>query len=233
MWDDGDVGKQRKIFEIRRGRPRPPRRRRTPEGARQELLDAAEQVFADFNPDHVGLVDIAREAGVSHALITHYFGTYAGLVEATLERRIRRLREQILTKLHEAGALSRPSDLLAMLFGALEDPVHLRLVKWMLASDRPGAVKAFALQDQGLQEVARTVANAIERDPTRRQIETIELALVTAVAAAYGYAISKYALAAAVGRPTSSELDADVRNTLAGMLRAYLRAELGPIIPAV
>ena len=232
MWDDVLVAKQRKIFEIRRGRPRPPRRRRTPEAARQELLDAAERVFGDFNPDHVGLVDIAREAGVSHALITHYFGTYAGLVEATLERRIRRLREQILSKLREAGAVARPNDLLGVVFRALEDPVHVRLVKWMLASDRPSAARAFALQDQGLQDVARMVATAIEPEPTRRHIETIELALATAVAAAYGYAISKYALAGALGRQASSELDADIQSTLASMLRAYLRAELGPIVPA-
>jgi len=232
VWDDVVVGKKRKIFEIRRGRPRPPRRRRTPEAARQELLDAAEQVFGEFNPDQVGLVDIAREAGVSHALITHYFGTYAGLVEATLERRIRRLREQILTKLREAGALSRPSDLIGLLFRALEDPVHVRLVKWMLASDRPSAANAFALQDQGLQHVAFTVANAIDPDADRRTIEKIELALLTAVAAAYGYAITKYALAGSIGRGMSPQLDIDVQQTLAGMLRAYLRAELGPVIPA-
>src|SRR5262249_27617645 len=70
-----------------------PRRRRTPERARQEILDAAERVFARSQPDQVGLKEVAREAGVSHALITHYFGTYAGLLEAALERRIRATRE--------------------------------------------------------------------------------------------------------------------------------------------
>src|ERR1700733_2782929 len=123
--------------------PRPVRRRRTPEAARQELLDAADRAFGAVPPDHVGLVDVAREAGVSHALITHYFGTYAGLIEAALERRIRRLREQILTKLRETGALGRPVEVLAVLFKSLEDPVHVRLVKWTLASDRPSAARAF------------------------------------------------------------------------------------------
>ncbi|HEY1554337.1 MAG TPA: TetR/AcrR family transcriptional regulator [Kofleriaceae bacterium] len=223
--------RKRKLIQFRRGSPRPPRRRRTPEAARQELLDAADRVFADVHPDHVGLVDVAREAGVSHALITHYFGTYAGLLEATLERRIRTLRAEILTRLREAGALSRPGDLLAVLFRALEDPVHVRLVKWMLASDRPSAAKAFALQDKGLQEVAHAVAGAIDPPPNRRQLDTIELALLTAVSAAYGYAISKYAMAGAIGRPVSSELDLEVQRTLAGMLQAYLRAELGVGIP--
>src|SRR5215475_6575349 len=98
-----------------------PRRRRSPERARQEILDAAERVFARSQPDQVGLKEVAREAGVSHALITHYFGTYAGLLEAALERRIRALRETMLSRLRVAGALHRPGELLGLLFQALED----------------------------------------------------------------------------------------------------------------
>ncbi|HEY5935864.1 MAG TPA: TetR family transcriptional regulator, partial [Kofleriaceae bacterium] len=137
----------------RRLREQAPRRRRSPEQAREELLDAAERVFVEFQPDQVGLKDVAREAGVSHALITHYFGTYAGLIEAALERRVRGLRESTLARLREAGALSRPNELLAALFRALADPVHLRLSKWMMASERPNAAQAFALRDQGLRLV--------------------------------------------------------------------------------
>ena len=70
----------------KRGAFRRPRRRRAPEVARQELLAAAERVFGRAQPDEVGLKEVAREAGVSHALVTHYFGTYAGLIEAALER---------------------------------------------------------------------------------------------------------------------------------------------------
>src|SRR5215813_12722092 len=82
------------------------RRRRPPELARQEILDAAERVFAGFQPDQVGLKEVAREAGVSHALITHYFGTYAGLIDAALERRTRATRESILARLREPEAQS-------------------------------------------------------------------------------------------------------------------------------
>src|SRR5438270_10047106 len=98
-----------------------PRRRRAPELARTELLDAAERVFARSQPDQVGLREIALEAGVSHALVTHYFGTYAGLVEATLERRVRALRAELLARVREVGGLAQPARLLAMLFEALGD----------------------------------------------------------------------------------------------------------------
>ena len=69
--------------------------RRTPEAARDEILAAAERVFTDALPDSVGLKDVAREAGVSHPLVSHYFGTYEGLVDATLERRLLKLREDL------------------------------------------------------------------------------------------------------------------------------------------
>lgn len=204
-----------------------PRRRRSPEQAREELLDAAERVFVEFQPDQVGLKDVAREAGVSHALITHYFGTYAGLIEAALERRVRGLRESTLARLREAGALSRPNELLAALFRALADPVHLRLSKWMMASERPNAAQAFALRDQGLKLVAQQVAAAIQSRPDRETVAKIERALVVAVSAAYGYSMGRHAFAGALGRQASNELDREVQETLAAMLETHLRLALG------
>ena len=203
------------------------RRRRAPEDAKRELIDAADRVFVEFQPDQVGLKDIAREAGVSHALITHYFGTYAGLIEATLERRLRALREVMLDRLRVAGALSRPDELIALLFQALQDPVHLRLMRWLLASERPSAVHAFGLQAHGLQLVAHQVATALDPTPSHELISKVEIALLTAVSAAYGYALGKYALAGALGRVASGELDAEVQRTLAGMVRTHIRTELG------
>src|SRR5690606_3593514 len=166
-------------------------------------------------------------AGVSHALITHYFGTYAGLVEATLERRLAALRERIRERLGEAGALSRPEELLGVLFQALEDPVHRRLMKWLAASERPSAIHAFALQHKGLALIARQVAAAIRPEPSAKMIETVELALATAVSAATGYAVMKMAIAGALGREPSAALDAAVQRTLAAMLQAYLREAIG------
>jgi AcrR family transcriptional regulator len=220
--------RRRKLFGIHRPK-RKPRRRRDPATARTELLDAAEQVFREFHPDQVGLVDVAQEAGVSHALVTHYFGTYDGLVRATLERRVRALRERVLVHLRDAGALSRPAELLALLFDALEDPVHLRLLKWLVAGERAADARAFALQDHGLQIIAYEVASELlPLPPPRDVVERIELALLVAVSAAFGYAIAKFVLATAIGRPSSPELSTDVRRTLAAMLETHVRAAIAP-----
>lgn len=202
------------------------RRRRAPDVARQELLDAADRVFLDNQPDQVGLKDIAREAGTSHALITHYFGTYAGLIEATLERRMNALREHIREQLSDSQMLAHPEQLIAILFRALEDPVHMRLVRWLLASERPSAAHAFGLQANGIQQIAAQIASALVPSPSREVIEKVELAMMTAVAAAYGYAIGKYALTGSAGKQPSRELDEKVQATLTQMVQAHIGAQL-------
>ncbi|MFN0248510.1 MAG: TetR/AcrR family transcriptional regulator [Kofleriaceae bacterium] len=202
------------------------RRRRTPEVAKQELLDAAERVFGEFQPDQVGLKEIAREAGTSHALITHYFGTYAGLIEATLERRMHALRESIRGQLRDTQMLANPERLIALLFHALEDAVHMRLVRWLLASERPSAAHAFGLSANGIQLVAAQVASALVPDPPREVVEKVELTMMTAVAAAYGYAIGKYALTGSAGKQPSRDIDDKVQATLTQMVHAHIRAQL-------
>lgn len=234
MWDQhvGDGVIKRRIRrsvrrEDRRQRvdDRRARRRRSPEVARQELLDAAERVFALRAPEEVGLKEVAREAGVSHALITHYFGTYGGLIEATLQRRLVGLRETMLERLRaEPTVLQRPEELIAILFRSFDDPVHLRLMKWMVSHERMEGIHAFALQHHGLQLVSQQVALAIRPQPSAAFIETVELTLMTAVAAVLGYAIAKYALAGAAAREVGPALDAGVRDTLAAMVRARLAA---------
>jgi AcrR family transcriptional regulator len=219
------MARTRKPFVRGPGRARP-RRRRPPELARQEILDAAERVLAGSQPDQVGLKEVAREAGVSHALITHYFGTYAGLLEATLERRLRKVRELVLARLREPDALGRPGDLLEILFRTLDDPVHLRLMRWLQASERPAASQALGLADRGLAVVADGVAHALVPAPSRALIHEIEVTLLTAVSAAYGYALGKHALVGALGRQPSRELDDQVRHTLAAMVHAHITAKL-------
>jgi TetR/AcrR family transcriptional regulator, repressor for neighboring sulfatase len=197
------------------------RRRRSPELARTELLDAAERLFRDSPPDQVRLKDIGREADVSHALVTHYFGTYDGLVEAVFERRTLNLRARVLERL-AVGGVTEADQLVDLLFTTFEDPVHLRLMKWLIASERSDA-GAIALRDRGLKFVAEQVANALDPKATAEFREMVELALMTTVAAAFGYAATKVSLASSIGQPVSPVLDRKVRKTLTAMLQAYLR----------
>jgi TetR/AcrR family transcriptional regulator, repressor for neighboring sulfatase len=198
------------------------RRRRSPELARTELLDAAERLFKDTPPDRVGLKDVGREADVSHALVTHYFGTYDGLVEAVFERRTERLRQTVLARL-ASGGVTEAAHLVDLLFSTYEDPVHLRLMKWLIASERADNRAALALRDKGLRLVAQQVELALRAQGSVVPIDAIQLALIATVAAAFGYSATKAAMASSIGQDVSAELDRNVRRTLTEMLQAYLR----------
>lgn len=200
-------------------------RRRPPEEARQLLLEAATRVFRHHHPEEVGLKEVAREAGVSHALITHYFGSFGGLVDAALESRVTVLREQILRRLAEPGAVERPGELLATLFEALEDPVHKRLWMWAMATDRLAARDFFPLRQQGLRLVAERIAASIAAAvgvETSAIYPEAERTVLAGVASAYGYSVGKHALVGALGKSPSRELDHAMQDSLGEMMRGHL-----------
>ncbi len=206
--------------------PPPPRRRRDPEIARAEILAAAERLLAGSPPDAIGLKDVAREAGVSHALVSHNFGTVGELIEHVLTRRIRQLRQEALARLESPGAVMNTGALLDVVFTALEDPLYVRLSLWALASERPLARDSLPFREQGMRIMVDAVTARIlhERptlDPAALRAR-VELAHCIANSTAYGYTVGKEAWCAALGREPSKALDAGLRRALADMLGWYV-----------
>jgi AcrR family transcriptional regulator len=62
---------------------------------RQQLLQAALEIFAENDYDDVSVDEIAESAGVSHGLIFQYFGTKKELYVATVEPLIEEFRARI------------------------------------------------------------------------------------------------------------------------------------------
>ena len=158
------------------------RARRSPEEARALILEAAERVFATHLPDVVGLKDVAREAGVSHALVTHYFGTYSALVEATLERRFFKLRDELLPMVmslvtEDADAKSMLGAHRRAIAKAASDPATMRLVTWALLSGRVAADDFFPHRMLGL----KVLADALEARSTAPR-EDLEFLVVASFA---------------------------------------------------
>jgi len=207
--------------------PPPPRRRRDPDIARTEILDAAERLLAESTPDAIGLKDVALAAGVSHGLVSHYFGTYGDLIESVLVRRIRTLREETLARMSMADALAE--QLVDVLFDTLEDPLYVRLSLWAFASGRALGPDSFPFREQGMRIVtdavtARVLADRPELEP-RGLRERVELALCLANSSAYGYTVGKEAWLGALGRKPSVAFDASLRRALAEMLRRFVLGE--------
>lgn len=198
---------------------KPPRRRREPEAARGEILDAAEGLLAERPPDDVGLADIARGAGVSHALVSHYFGTYVGVVDAVLERRRAAVRARIVARIAKADLVD-PDELVDAIFEALGDRTFVRLTLWALAAERPSASETFPLHAQGMRIVADAIAERLG-DPRAETRARIEQAMVVAGSAALGYVVARPGWMAALGREPSTAFDRSVRRALGEMLRAF------------
>jgi TetR/AcrR family transcriptional regulator, repressor for neighboring sulfatase len=200
------------------------RERRTPDQARSLILDAAERVFTRVMPDQVGLRDIAREAGISHALVTHYFGTYEGLARATLERRIGAARQQAITRLGSATFTPGNMPLLEILLEVIEDPVMLRLVGWALLSGREDAMSsqpgALAPVLDAIEARARALGLPA---PSRPQLE---FSVAAALALAFGLSVARAELERALDRPGALSLEA-LRTELPKMVWAYLTAHAG------
>src|SRR5215217_2934743 len=71
----------------RRRSTRRPRTGRRPgeSSTRAEILDAARRMFAEHGYEGATMRGIAAEAGVDAALVVHFFGSKAGLLEAAVE----------------------------------------------------------------------------------------------------------------------------------------------------
>ena len=205
---------------------KPVRRRREPEEARKEILDAAERVLAQRGPDAVGLRDVAAEASVSHGLITHYFGTYDALVEAVFARRTQGVAAEVARRFMAAAPTDTPSDLLRVVLQTASDPIQLRLVGWAIFSGRFEASDFFAVQQQGLRRVAEAIHAASERraaadgtEPLKR--EDVDAGLLVVLGSIYAFGFGRKPFLAALGWPIEQASDDRFREQLLAMVDAF------------
>src|SRR5688500_6623868 len=126
-----------------------PRLRRTPEEARAQILEAAQRLLAERGPDAEGLKDVATEAGVSHALVSHYFGTYDALVQEALRAHLLAMRAQMIGRIASADELEEWIDLA---FEQVSRPLSGRLLVWALLGDRLDSVDFFARRERGMKQ---------------------------------------------------------------------------------
>ncbi|HJV41411.1 TetR/AcrR family transcriptional regulator [Caulobacter sp.] len=116
-------------MSIEASAPRPPRIRRSPEAARENILAAAEAILVEQGPQALKLADVAKAAGVVHANVIHHFGSIAGVETALMERMIRQLAEKIIAGFDGEGAT--PGFGARALFDAFEAKGAARLAAWL------------------------------------------------------------------------------------------------------
>jgi AcrR family transcriptional regulator len=199
--------------------------RRDPEEAKAMILDAAERVFSEVGPDAAGLKDVAKNAGVSHALVSHYFGSYDALVEQTLERRITRMREATMRDLAVSHPDS-PDTILDRLAELGNDRVTMRLAAWSMLTGRAAKTTFFSARTKGLAQAvdalaARRAALGLSVPPR----EAIEFGVVAAMTMVLGFGIAKEALITGLGHKAKSaeaaKFEAEYRVRVRDLIAQY------------
>lgn len=115
---------------------------RDAERSREQILDAAEQLFAERGYEATSLAEVGRRAGVSRATPGYFFGSKAELHRAVLERCFADVRRAVREGKERALASGQTAEVI--LAGAVADyatfvaarPNFVRLIEREALSDR-------------------------------------------------------------------------------------------------
>ncbi|WP_231618516.1 TetR/AcrR family transcriptional regulator [Nonomuraea sp. SBT364] len=203
-----------------------PRRRRSPEESRAELLTAAAGLIRERGPDNVSLRQIAESAGVAHGLVSHYFGTYAALVREVLRVENDHIEARVRDRIRAEGDVPTAAGIMDVLFTTLADERYLRLFVWAeLHADYQGAVRPELVGLIDTMEAGIRGALAGHPVPGRGRIEAVVL---MGLSAAYGFAIGGRTWLAGLGHdPDDPAHEAEFRAQLTRMLGAHMVEESG------
>jgi AcrR family transcriptional regulator len=151
----------------------PPRRRLTAEERRTGILDSALAVFSESGYHSASIDDIAREAGVSKALIYDHFASKQELYADLIARNARELTQRIGAALVgvelESGA-SRLAVGLDAFFAFVEE----RRDAWRMLFRDVADPETATVVDRMLEQVTAEVTVLISQDPGARALDSAE-----------------------------------------------------------
>jgi TetR/AcrR family transcriptional regulator, repressor for neighboring sulfatase len=204
--------------------PHRPRTRRDPAEARARILTAAGKLLAERGPDAIGLKDVARACGVSHALVSHYFGKWERLVEEALREQAMRVQRELLAHV-TSDPNATPEDWIEHFFEAIGDTLYGRLAVWALISGRADRPEFFMHHDRGMRDmVDALLARANLGIGPQLDRAEYEFAVLLTVSCAFGYLAGSRFMWESLGHAPSPERDRAFRKRYAQLLLDGLRA---------
>lgn len=201
-------------------KPRAKRVRRNPEEARRVILDAAIRTISKSGPAACGLKDVASAAGVSHALVTHYFGTYEKLVDAAVEEAMTQIRERLVERLLKISHPT-PDRMVEVYMDIALEPWYGRLVSWALFNDHDASAPMLKRIIPQMKLMAAATEYVFSKDGEAPPRERTEALLVSVWAVVVGYVAGNGFFWTALGRKPGPSRDRLVRDTLAALAKNY------------
>src|SRR5215475_6607522 len=144
------------------------------EGAREAILNAAEEIFAEHGFDGARIDAIAETAGYNKSLIFQYYGDKLGLYAAVLRRtdeETRVLQAQLLAPVVAdetiASDAHRVRSFLIMVIGAffdflVEHPRLMRMIIWEQAEGWQTFAKILSQLDTEDLDLFRTIFSRVQ-----------------------------------------------------------------------
>ena len=168
-----------------------PRRRRSAEVARKEILDAAQRLLSQGGPDAIRLQEIARDVGIAHPTILHHFGSREGLIQALDARAIRALSDDVAEMLQSERAKDSGIELVERLAHTMDDQGLARLIAWW-AMREPDARTPEGIDPPALvRNISRLICDQLANDRAREPEgeEAVSFGVRLAVVALFGDAL--------------------------------------------
>ena len=154
-----------------------PRIRRTPEAARENIIQAARRLLIEEGPRSLKLQRVGKEAGVSHASVLHYFGSIDGLTVAVVKDDHRKRREALRAELSQNPTKEKRGERLDHALAALSDRDQGRLTASLLSL----GLDPFPPEEElGLASIAALISDLtdFDIDQARRMVLANVLAMV-------------------------------------------------------
>lgn len=187
-------------------------RRRGPSTTKQEILDAAREVFAESGVDGTTR-EIAQRAGVDPAMIAHYFGSKGGLFEAVTALQVD--PSEVIAPVLASAPEDAARGLVLTLVRTWD--AHASVLSALLRSVTRSKVLAGQMRSFILDRAARPVVTRFSPDD---QIETRAALLVTQIT---GILMTRYVLR---WEPLASAEPEWVADHLAPVVQGFLTGPL-------
>ena len=193
---------------------KPRRRRRSPDEARREAVEAARALLLSGGPNAVTLSAVAADIGVTHANLIHHFGSAAGLQSALMGSMVADLGQALetaVTRLRtDDGA---PMELINAVFDAFAEGGAGRLAAWIALS---GDLTHLDPVRNAVLNLVNAIAEKMGDDGEAR--ERIGSAVLFIALSAFGEALIGPPLRAMLDQPDDAG-----RKVVASLLPSFIR----------